>query len=87
MRRLKRPKLTQPDEDGFTYLQKKDFFDLLALIQLKTKMKLQRDVNRNQKERVKLLQAAMNQPNQMDAYQFYTMYITKTTEIMQKECD
>ena len=44
---MKNPKLTVDDGDYYEYLQKKDFFDLLAIIQLKTKLKLQREVGRN----------------------------------------
>ncbi len=50
--RLRNPKLTysnQIDEDdsnNFGYLQKKDFYDLLMLIQLKSKLKLQKDTHK-----------------------------------------
>ncbi len=48
MLRLRNPKLTYSQDDdevggqtnGYGYLQKKDFYDLLMLIQLKTKLKL-----------------------------------------------
>ena len=43
MARLQDPQLS---EDGL-YLQKRDFFDLLMLIQLKTKIKLHKEVGRN----------------------------------------
>jgi len=52
--RLMNPKLTPgsgneesyDDSESFGYLQKKDFFDLLMLIQLKNKLKLSRDSHR-----------------------------------------
>ena len=51
--RLRNPKLIYSHEDdeeaptnGYGYLQRKDFYDLLMLIQLKTKLKLQRDTHR-----------------------------------------
>ena len=68
MLRLRNPKLTYSQDDdevggqtnGYGYLQKKDFYDLLMLIQLKTKLKLQRDTHRKQRERTRLLERAVN---------------------------
>jgi hypothetical protein len=68
MQRLRNPKLIYSQDDdydggqtnGYGYLQKKDFYDLLMLIQLKTKLKLQRDTHRKQRERTRLLERAVN---------------------------
>lgn len=57
MLRLKDPQLV---DDGAGILRKKDFFDLLMVIQLKTKLKLHKLVGRNQRERVKFLEKALN---------------------------
>lgn len=47
MQRLHDPKLTYDNDEGYGYLQKKDFFDLVMIIQLKTKLKIQKEVARN----------------------------------------
>jgi hypothetical protein len=86
LKRLQNIKLTE-EEEGYGYLHKRDFFDLLAVVQLKTKLKIQKEVGRNQKERVRLLEAAMSQAKHEDAMRYYVMYINKTMEIMQRECD
>ena len=65
-------------EDG--YLNRKDFFDILMLIQLKSKLKLLRDVKKNQRQRVRLLEKALEDEH-------YQAYYEKTMQILQKEFD
>lgn len=91
--RLRNPKLTySQDEDeagyanGYGYLEKKDFYDLLMLIQLKTKLKLQRDTHRKQRERTRLLERAVNykgSSNQNEVRNQFELYVKKTMELMQ----
>ena len=65
-------------EDG--YLNRKDFFDILMVIQLKSKLKLLRDVKKNQRQRVRLLEKALEDEH-------YQAYYDKTMQILQKEFD
>eukprot|EP00347_Sterkiella_histriomuscorum_P017843 403347761 len=72
LQRLKNPQLI---DDGI--LTAKDFFDMILLIQLKSKMKLQRELPRNQRERVKLLNQAL-QDNHFDQYFDKTKYFMES---------
>lgn len=94
MQRLSDPKFIENFSvfEGHGILERKDFFDLLLLIQLKTKLKLQKEVQRNQRERIKLLEAAMNPgPSQFNQYgedairMAYERYMERTMEIMLNE--
>jgi hypothetical protein len=59
------------------------------LIQLKTKLKLQKDTHRKQRERSRILERAINYKGsyQNEARHQYELYVQKTMELMQKEFD
>jgi len=61
IRRLKRPKLVicEGTYGEVEVLKRDDFFDILLVIQLNTKLELSKEVWGNQRERVKLLEAAV----------------------------
>ena len=75
LRRLKNPVLTR---DGI--MRKKDFFDLIVLIQLRSKMKLYKTVLPNQRARVLKLQN-LNDPRSLQEY------YTTASEFMEREID
>ncbi|CDW90343.1 UNKNOWN [Stylonychia lemnae] len=73
LQRLKNPKLI---EDGI--LQKNDFFDIILLIQLKSKLKLLKEQPKFQRERIKVLKQALRTNVFVD-------YFNKTKEFMDQE--
>ena len=88
MERLRDPLLIEGPANAYSdagILKRSDFFDLLLLIQLKTKLKLSKEVGRNQRDRVKLLEMAMYpQSHGSEDYirNAYDIYFSRTMEIM-----
>ena len=92
MKRLKRPKLIicEGVYGEVEVLKRDDFFDILLVIQLNTKLELSKEVWGNQRERVKLLEAAVypvvGAPENAK-WEAYDKYFAKAMDIMQREFD
>jgi len=77
--RLRGPSLVGPDQ----VLSREDFFDMILLIKLKTTQKLTKDVGKNQRERVRMLEEALTHTSE----ELLEAYFQKTMDIFENEFD